>query len=88
MQTYGSPSKKLMGLVIEGDETPSRGDRIRRDGEALGHVTSACRSLVLKRPIAMGYVKRSAYVPGTLVEILRGGTRLSATVAARPLAGS
>ena len=88
MQTYGSPSKKLMGLVLEGDETPSRGDRIRRDGEELGHVTSACRSPVLKRPIAMGYVKRGAYEPGTVVEIVRGEGRLSATVAARPLAGA
>ena len=80
MQTYGSPSKKLMGLVLEGNETPSCGDRIRRGGEDLGRVTSACRSPALQRPIAMGYVKRGADAPGTAVEIVRDGKPLAATV--------
>lgn len=85
MQTYGSPNKKLMGLVIDGDVVPEAGNPIARDGETLGQVTSACRSPTLRRPIAMGYVKRGAYEPGTAVEIVRGDSRLPATVAARPL---
>lgn len=85
METYGSPNKKLMGLVIDGDVVPEAGDPIARDGETLGQVTSACRSPTLRRPIAMGYVKRGAYEPGTAVEIVRGSDRLRATVTTRPL---
>ena len=85
MQTYGSPSKKLMALLIEGGEVAEANDRIVRNHEEVGWVTSACRSPALQRPIAMGYVKRGAYEPGTAVDILRGKARLKATVAARPL---
>ncbi|MBI3321530.1 MAG: aminomethyl transferase family protein [Candidatus Omnitrophica bacterium] len=85
MQTYGSPSKKLMGLLLEPGEIPEAGDRIVRNGEEAGKITSACRSPALQRPIAMGYVARAAYAPGTPVEIVRGERRLRATVATRPV---
>lgn len=85
MATYGSASKKLMGLLVDGAETPEPGDRILHDGQDAGQITSACLSPALKRPIALGYVKRGAYEPGTAVEIARGSARLRATVAARPL---
>ncbi len=81
MQTYGSANKRLMGLLIEGDMVPEAGDAIASaGGEELGRVTSGCRSRALKRPIAMGYLKRGAYEPGTVVWIKRGNQRLLATV--------
>lgn len=85
MRTYGSANKKLMGLVINGHHLPVAGDRLMRAGEEAGWVTSACFSPSLQRPIGMGYVKRGAYDAGTPIEIEHGGTRLKATVAARPL---
>jgi len=85
MQTYGSANKKLMGLLLGGDQVPSAGDRMVRDGDEVGWVTSACHSPALDRPIGMGYVKRGSYEPGTTVEILRGDHRLPATVVVRPL---
>ncbi|PIQ83857.1 MAG: hypothetical protein COV75_05205 [Candidatus Omnitrophica bacterium CG11_big_fil_rev_8_21_14_0_20_63_9] len=85
MRTYGSPNKRLMGLLLEDSVVPSSGDELLRGGEAVGRVTSACRSIVLDRVIAMGYVKRGADEPGTAVEVARGDQRLVATVAARPL---
>ncbi len=84
MQTYGSANKQFMGLLIDGDEVPVAGDRIQRDGEVVGQVTSACHSPTLRRPIAMGYLKRGSYEPGTVVEVLRGSVPLRATVAALP----
>ncbi|MBI3330610.1 MAG: aminomethyl transferase family protein [Candidatus Omnitrophica bacterium] len=85
MQTYGSASKQLMGLLVEGADVVERGDRIVRDGHEVGWVTSGCYSPALQRPIAMGYVKRGAYEAGTSVEIIRGERRVAATVAERPL---
>ncbi len=85
MQTYGSANKKLMGLHIEGARVPAANDRIAQQEEEVGHVTSACFSLTLKQPIAMGYIKRGAYEPGTAVEIVCDGARVPAIVAARPL---
>ena len=85
MQTYGSANKKLRGLFVEGESIPQPGNRIARDGEEVGWVTSGCSSFALKRPIAMGYLKRGAYEPGTRVEILRETARAAAVVATRPL---
>ena len=90
LQTYGSMSKRLMHLVIEGDRVPEPGDQIVSHGhdpeEPLGQVTSACSSVALARPLAMGYVKRGAYAPGTRVEIVSGATRVPAMVSERLLA--
>ncbi len=85
MQTYGSANKKLVGMLVEGDQVPEPGDPIVSDGENLGRVTSACDSPTLRRPIALGYVKRGFYEPGTAVTIVRGNARLNATVTTRPL---
>ena len=84
VQTYGSLNKKLMGLLIDGEQTADPGDAIVRNDEELGRVTSACQSIALRRPIAMGYVKRPAYEPGTRVEIVRDETRLAALVTRLP----
>ena len=85
MRTYGSANKKLMGLLLDGGEIPQAGDAIIGNGEPVGHITSACRSIALNRPIAMGYLKRGSYEPGTRVEITHGSVRCAATVATLPL---
>jgi aminomethyltransferase len=103
MQTYGSANKKLMGVLMEGQQLPNPGvvitsaepstvqsiaaepdTTVRVPGEELGRVTSACFSPTLKRPIALGYLKRGAYAPGTPVTIVHQGTRVHATVCSRP----
>jgi folate-binding protein YgfZ len=84
MQTYGSPSKRLVGLLVEAADACEAGDRLVRGSDDVGWVTSACRSPSLGRPIAMGYVKRGSDEPGTRVEIVRGTRRISATVTALP----
>lgn len=88
MQTYGSANKKLMGLLLDGRQLAEPGDAITRDGRPVGTITSACDSPTLQRSIAMGYVKRGSYEPGTAVEIVRGKTRIAATVTTRPLVQS
>lgn len=88
LAAYGSVSRKLVGLVCEGTVVPQPGDAIRHAGEDVGRITSACRSPALGRPVALGYLKRGAYDEGTVVEITRGTTRLTARVTATPLASS
>lgn len=85
MQTYGTPSKRLMGLLVDGAQVPEPSARIVHGSAEAGWITSACRSPALGRPIALGYVRRGADAPGTLVDILQGADRMRATVAARPL---
>ena len=87
MQTYGSASKRLMGLALEGHTAAEPGDRVLKDGVDAGWVTSACRSSALGRPIAMGYVKREAYKAGTHVAVVHGAERLEATVTSLPFIG-
>lgn len=84
MRTYGSPSKKLMGVLIERAQVPAAGSRLERDGLDAGSLTSACLSPALNRPIALGSVKRVAYEPGTRVEVVGADWRAPATVVALP----
>ena len=84
MRTYGSASKKLMGLACVGTSVPAPGEAIMRDSTEVGRVTSACWSPALRQPLALGYVKRGAYEPGTAVEIVSGSRRLPATVVRCP----
>lgn len=84
LRTYGSVSKKLMGLLPQDDQLPEAGDGILLGDHTVGQVTSACRSLALRRPIAMGYVSRQAYLPDTLVEIAGRAGRSPALIGQRP----
>lgn len=84
MTTYGSASRKLMGLVCEGPRMPEPGDAIMREAAEVGAVTSACFSPALKQPIALGYVKRPHYEADTPVTVQRGADSLPATLVTLP----
>ncbi len=94
LATHGSVSRKLMGLICEGQEVPQPKDVIMsagggsdpggKDGQPVGEITSACFSPALKRPIALGYVKRPWYEVGTTVTIARGDQMSSATLVSLP----
>jgi folate-binding protein YgfZ len=82
METYGSPSRKLMQLITGGpaDAVPQAGDQIMRAHEPVGRVTSGSRSPKHGHPIAFGYIKRGANDSGTALEILRNDQRLPAAI--------
>ncbi|HEX6775791.1 MAG TPA: glycine cleavage T C-terminal barrel domain-containing protein, partial [Methylomirabilota bacterium] len=54
---------------------PSPGDAIFAEEKDIGRVTSAVRSIALGRPIALGYVRREHFEPGSAVSV-RSGERL------------
>jgi len=59
----------LVGLLIQGGEVPAAGDRLVQEQREVGRITSAVRSPMLDRPIALGYVRREQMAPGTILEL-------------------
>ena len=80
----GHVNRALSGLVIEGDRVPGAGAQVAVDGREVGRVTSAARSIALGRPIALGYVRREHFEPGTAVTVVDGAGEQPARVAALP----
>jgi folate-binding protein YgfZ len=80
----GHVNRALSGLVIEGERVPDEGARVTVDGKEVGRVTSAVRSIALGRPIALGYVRREHFEPGTAVTVVDGASEQPARIAALP----
>ncbi len=84
MATYGSASRKLMGLTLAGTKIPDAKSVIVRGAEEVGSVTSACWSPVLQKAIALASLKRPFYEIGLDVEIAHRDGRIPATVVKWP----
>ena len=80
----GHINRGLSGFVLEGDRVPGAGARVVAAGKEIGRVTSAVWSFALDRPIALGYVRREHFEPGSPVDVDDGGGILQAKVAALP----
>ena len=81
------PQRKLVGLEIAGGLVPSNGDCIRIGKAQVGEITSAMKSPVLGKVIALARMDVTHAEPGTEVEVgqLDGQQkRLAATVSAFP----
>ena len=68
----GHVNRRFVGLVINGNELPEMKSSIRKGGRDVGYVTTALFSPGLNRPIALGFVSRSAYAAGSEVEVGAG----------------
>ena len=80
----GHVNRALSGLVLEGDRVPGPGARVTVEGREIGRVTSAVRSVALGRPIALGYVRREHFEPGSAVTVVDGAGEQPARVTALP----
>jgi folate-binding protein YgfZ len=80
----GHVNRKLCGLVVAGSPIPPANTPLRHDGKEAGHLTSAVLSPALGKIIALGYVHRSAFEVGTVLQAEVGGTPLVLTVTALP----
>jgi folate-binding protein YgfZ len=79
----GRVNRKLVGLVLSGDELPPPRARLTSDGVAeAGLITSAVRSARLGGPIALAYVHRSVLDADALVSV--EGTGQKARVVTLP----
>ncbi len=80
----GHVNRGLSGMVIEGDRVPSYGDAITAEDKEIGRVTSGVRSIALGKPIALGYVRREHFEPGSAVTVTVGERPVPARVAELP----
>ena len=77
--TYrGHINRKLMGLVVDGDVPPSRGDAVRRLDQEVGHITSGTWSPTLSRVIALALLRFEDVTPEMTLFIDHGGWDLRA----------
>ncbi len=77
----GHVNRHVVGLVLDGEAVPARRTAVLAGGREVGYVTSAVRSPLLERPIALAIIHRKHATPGERVARGDGG---AATVAARP----
>jgi folate-binding protein YgfZ len=81
----GHINRRLVGLVLDGDAPAAAGAKLSSPSKPeAGFITSSARSRRLGKTIALGYVHRTLWEPGTTLALDGGGT---ATVAALSFAG-
>ena len=68
-QRKANPQRKLVGLELEGNEPAAHGDCVRVGRAQIGEVTSAMRSPVLKKNIALCRINTIHSETGTEVEV-------------------
>jgi glycine cleavage system T protein len=83
IRSRGHVNKKLVGLLLDG-QTAEAGDRVLASDRDVGTITSSVISPRLHRPIALGYVHRDSWSPGTSLSVSRSESRIQATVTALP----
>jgi folate-binding protein YgfZ len=66
---HGRVAKKLVGLTLDGESTPSAGASVMSGDRAVGAITTAVSSPALGRPIALAYVQRDFILPGTVLSV-------------------
>lgn len=84
VEHQGHLNKKLMGLLVSGAIVPSAKADILSGERKVGTVTGAVFSPALQRVIALGYVRRECWDPGTKLRIISGGQSLDAEVTEIP----
>ena len=79
-QRFKEPQRRLVGLLLDGPASPAAAGDCNADSDA-ALITSACRSPLLDRWIALGFVPSAQRYPGTRVH---AGAKTRATVARLP----
>ncbi len=83
--TYrGHVNRKIVGFVFPDARIPAPGAAVRVEGKEVGRITSPIVSPALSRGLALGFLRREHWDPGTRVEVTGDGELLIAEVAALP----
>ena len=84
IRSRGHVNKKLCGLALDGNTPANAGDAILAGDHEVGKITSSVASLALNRPIALGYIHKDFWLPGTKLSVRRESSSIDATVNALP----
>ena len=83
--TYrGQVNRKLMGLLLSSGQPAQKEDKILHNGHEVGWVTGSAYSPRLQRAIALAYIRKEAWNPGTTVRVERGNVQTDAEVTQYP----
>jgi folate-binding protein YgfZ len=88
IRSRGHVNKKLSGLLLDGNQPASPGESILAGDKEVGKITSSADSPALQRPIALGYVQKDFWSPGTALAVLSQGRQIAAQVTALPFIGT
>ncbi|HEY3151191.1 MAG TPA: glycine cleavage T C-terminal barrel domain-containing protein, partial [Candidatus Binatia bacterium] len=88
IRSRGHVNRKLCGLTLEGSQPAESGTPLYAAEKEVGHITSSVVSPRLRRVIALGYVHRDFWQPGTELSIHRDGSKAGATVTPVPFGTS
>jgi folate-binding protein YgfZ len=80
----GHVNRRLVGLMLEGP-VPPVGALLVRDGAECGRLTSVARSFATGGHVALGFVRREHWEPGTQLGVRHGHAVTLARVATLPL---
>ena len=81
----GHVNRRLVGLRLAGP-TPTPGAPLARDGKEVGRLTSVAHGFGAGGTVALGFVRRECWEPGTELAVHHGDGRTIARVAELPLA--
>ena len=84
IRSRGHVNKKLVGFLLEGQETACARDLIVSADKEVGTITSSVYSPTLARPIALGYLRRDSWSTGTSLSVTHDGAPIPATVTDLP----
>jgi len=84
IRSRGHVNKKLVGLALYGHEPAAAGDAISAGDKGVGNITSSVHSPAWGRPIALGYVQKDCWAPGTELLVKHSGAAVTATVVEFP----
>ena len=83
MEQMTTCDKKRVGFLVKG--APARhGAKIFANGEEVGEITSGTLSPSLKKPVAMGYIKKGLHKAGTEVQVEVRNKKYPAVVTKMP----
>ncbi len=80
----GHVNRKIVGFRFAGPRVPQTGAAVLVEGKEVGRITSAVVSPALGVALALGFLRREHWEPGTRVEVRGGGEPLAAEVAEQP----
>lgn len=84
LDARGHVNRQLVGLLLDGEALPEPGAKILASDREVGWITSVAHSPARQQNVALGYVRREVWAPGTPLEVHTNGRTMRAVVVELP----